>query len=466
MDGWIARLEREAGLPGLTAALAESLKPTDLQSLLLEVHRQRAARRTPADVLRDYAEDRFVRPSAADGERLRGWQAAAHALLPPEFAMLELSPVTPLGTCSAVAGVSQGWSVATDRNTEVVSDVTNVLALEAALRRRADRSTAVHLAAGHRVLRAQKYDGPGMATHFHLLGLVSSGRQELAFLLLHLDFHLRLLHRFGRRPLAVELTDLRGRHGRLEREVAAPLRQRFPGVTVRFDPERASGRGYYRDVCFHVNEGDVQLVDGGVVDWTARLLGDARERLVISGVGSERGCAPSTPRAPVGGASGVGIEPFAERHIPGFHATLDAVARERRYLMLLEAGPLEVVEGFLRHDLRRGVLRFVALDGERVVGWCDVSPHTRAGTTHCGSLGMGLLPEYRGRGLGSRLMEATLDAAFARGLQRVELDVFASNRAGIALYERFGFQHEGVRRRARYLDGAWDDLVLMALVRD
>lgn len=466
MNGLIARLEREAGLPGLTAALAERLGPTDLQSLLLEVHRRRAARRTPAEVLRDFARDRFVRPSAADGGRLLAWEAAARELLPPGFAMLELSPVTPLGTCSAVAGVSQDWSVATDRNTEVVSDVTNVLALECALRRRADRSQAVHLAAGQRVLRPQKFDAPGLSTHFHLLGLVSAGRQELPFLLLHLDFHLRLLHRFGRGPLTVELTDFRGRHDRLEREVAAPLRQRFPGVTVRFDPERAGGRGYYRDLCFRVNEGDLQLVDGGVVDWTARLLGDAKERLVISGVGSERGCAPATPRPPTHAPATVRIAPFSEEHIPGFHATLDAVARERRYLMLLEAGPLEVVEGFLRHDLQRGVLRYVALDGDRVVGWCDVSPHRREGTTHCGSLGMGLLPEYRGQGLGSRLMEATLEAAFARGLTRVELDVFASNRAGIALYERFGFQHEGVRRRARYLDGAWDDLVMMALVRD
>lgn len=459
MDGLIARLEREAGLPGLTAALAERLKPTDLQSLLLEVHRLRAARRKPADVLRDYARDRFVRPAAVDVARLQAWDTAAREELPPGFEMLELSPVAPLGTNSVVAAVAQGWSVATDRNTEVVSDATNVLALECALRRRSDRSQPVHLAASHRVLRAQKYDRPEFSSHFRLLGLCSAGRNDLEAVLVHLDFHLRLLRRFGRRGLSVRLTDLGDRAARLERDILAPLRERFPDLEARFAPERASGRGYYDGLCFHVYDGDLQLVDGGSVDWGAKLLGDARERMVISGVGSERACAPRLRPE-------VRIEPMAEQYIRGFHATLDAVARERRYLMLLEAGPFELVESFVRHDLERGMVRFVALDGDRVVGWCDVSPGGREGTTHSGGLGMGLLPEYRGQGLGTRLMRATLDEAFARGLTRIELDVFASNRAGIALYERCGFQHEGVKRKARYLDGAWDDLVLMALVRD
>ena len=50
---------------------------------------------------------------------------------------VELSPVSPLGTINVLSGVHQNRVVATDRNTEVVADSTNSLALEAALRRRA-----------------------------------------------------------------------------------------------------------------------------------------------------------------------------------------------------------------------------------------------------------------------------------------------------------------------------------------
>jgi RimJ/RimL family protein N-acetyltransferase len=44
--------------------------------------------------------------------------------------------------------------------------------------------------------------------------------------------------------------------------------------------------------------------------------------------------------------------------------------------------------------------------------------------------------------------------------------VYADNAAALALYERFGFEREGVKRRARYLDGVWRDMVGMALLRE
>lgn len=104
----------------------------------------------------------------------------------------------------------------------------------------------------------------------------------------------------------------------------------------------------------------------------------------------------------------------------------------------------------------------VAVDGGRVVGWCDVAPSDWPGCAHVGTLGMGLLASHRGRGLGRRLVDAVLATTSAAGLTRVQLDVWARNTAAITLYERAGFQHEGFRRRFRHLDGITDDLVLMA----
>ena len=50
-------------------------------------------------------------------------------------------------------------------------------------------------------------------------------------------------------------------------------------------------------------------------------------------------------------------------------------------------------------------------------------------------------------------------------LSRVALSVFATNQPAIALYTALGFAPEGVLRRAKYINGQWVDVVLMALLR-
>jgi RimJ/RimL family protein N-acetyltransferase len=84
---------------------------------------------------------------------------------------------------------------------------------------------------------------------------------------------------------------------------------------------------------------------------------------------------------------------------------------------------------------------------------------------HVGRLGMGLLPAYRGQGLGRRLLREVVRRVFASGLLRIELEVFASNLAAIRLYEQEGFVTEGRKRRARILDGVEDDVLVMGLIR-
>jgi hypothetical protein len=310
MNKIIERIERQVGVQGLVAMLAECLGPTDLQSLLLEVYCRRARRRRPSEVLADYERNRFVRPSPVSPVRLLEWERVAFSQLPPEFEPVELSPVCPLGTCSAVASVDQNWSISTARNTEVVSDSTNVLALECALRRRellraAPRSReAVHLAASHRLLRGQRYEGPHLVSHFRLFALCSAGRDqgawqfELSVLALHARFYLRALRAFlgAEVPLQVSVSDLTSevQAPLLESRLLAPIRHEFAKVTCLIDSERSSGRGYYTGLCFHIYaaapSGLIELVDGGAVDWTQKLLSDAKERLVISGIGSERVC--------------------------------------------------------------------------------------------------------------------------------------------------------------------------------
>ena len=159
------------------------------------------------------------------------------------------------------------------------------------------------------------------------------------------------------------------------------------------------------------------------------------------------------------------IVSITEEYIPGFRAAVDAVARERKYLGFIEAPPVEQTRVFVRDLLANGGVQLVAVtDVSSVVGWCDVARVPWEGLRHVGRMGMGLLPPYRGHGYGLRLAKAAIEAAHGVGIERIELEVFASNLPAIRLYEKLGFQHEGVKRRFRKLDGAYDDNVIMALV--
>ena len=112
----------------------------------------------------------------------------------------------------------------------------------------------------------------------------------------HVGLQLRALRTFlgEAAPLRVALTGFDSHESSepwTERAIAQ-LRGDHAGVDVVIDQSRESGRGYYRSVCFKVFARVVDewldVGDGGDVDWTARLLSDRRERLFISGVGSER----------------------------------------------------------------------------------------------------------------------------------------------------------------------------------
>lgn len=160
------------------------------------------------------------------------------------------------------------------------------------------------------------------------------------------------------------------------------------------------------------------------------------------------------------------IAPIGPDQIEGFHAALDAVARERRFLTLLEAPPLPETRAFVLAGRDRGDIRLLALVKGAVVGWVDIQREPWPSHAHRGHLGIGLLPAWRGRGFGGALIAAALDEAWATRLSRVELTVHADNTPAIALYERLGFAREGLIRRAALIDGRAIDAILMARLND
>ena len=160
------------------------------------------------------------------------------------------------------------------------------------------------------------------------------------------------------------------------------------------------------------------------------------------------------------------IRQIVEDDIDGFYETFALVARERRYLSFLEPPPIEQTRAFIRQNIAGDIPQLVAVGDGKFLGWCDVTPLGGDVAQHVGVLGMAVHPDRRGQGIGTRLLQAALEAAWAYGFLRVELGVFSHNARAYALYKTLGFREEGISRRRILIDGEFYDEVRMAVVRD
>jgi len=275
--------------------LATGLAGSHLQSVLLEVMQRRAKARPAADVLAQYRRDQHCRPAAVDQRTIVAIDA--HLLAAAEgFEAIELSPVVPLGACSAVALTDQNRVLSALRSTEVVSDPTNALALECALRLRVNPKTPVHLATTHRVLRAQPVPrSPGYAPHFRMFVLASGGieAKDHAFTVDTLVRHVRTTlaaldrleqhgHAFDERRVDVLATTARASLGDRIAEALGDIATR----NVLEHPYYSGGLRYMLWVTAP-GGARIPLVDGGAFDWLAKLASNRRAVYIATGAGSQ-----------------------------------------------------------------------------------------------------------------------------------------------------------------------------------
>jgi RimJ/RimL family protein N-acetyltransferase len=143
---------------------------------------------------------------------------------------------------------------------------------------------------------------------------------------------------------------------------------------------------------------------------------------------------------------------------------IDSVSREKRYLAWTEAPPFGVFKAFVANSMLKRTPQVIALDNGKVVGWCDITALPRPTTKHCGALGMGVLPAYRHKGIGTQLVHAALRKAKVYGLYRVELEVFEDNLSAIELYKKVGFKLEGRKIGAVRIDDKYINALIMALL--
>ena len=127
-----------------------------------------------------------------------------------------------------------------------------------------------------------------------------------------------------------------------------------------------------------------------------------------------------------------------------------SVGDERRYLKAVRRYPHAAV--FVAERLAGGAL----------IGRLSLARDTHPASSHVADLGLMVSADARRQGVGSALLEAAVEWARGARIRKLELHVFPWNEPAIHLYEKFGFEREGVRKAHYARGGDYVDAVLMA----
>jgi hypothetical protein len=275
-----------------------NLPATELQSLLLEIFRQAASGITPQQLLKAYETNRFVVPSSVDPisfykMELEMLEMASASSFEPQ----ELSPLAPLGSCSAVGLADQNKIISAARGTEVVADATNLMALECAVRRKRSKfnDINVNLCSVHRHVRAQAIPaGKGFTPHFKIFTAITAGRDngslgfEKEALLKHISFYKKFF--IDHHKLTGKFI-IKGIEPKISYRLFEFLKLQLPDLDLGFVEVAEDKHRYYKHTRFtfdidHKGQ-PFNMGDGGFVDWGSKLSSNGKERMFTSGVGME-----------------------------------------------------------------------------------------------------------------------------------------------------------------------------------
>jgi L-phenylalanine/L-methionine N-acetyltransferase len=130
--------------------------------------------------------------------------------------------------------------------------------------------------------------------------------------------------------------------------------------------------------------------------------------------------------------------------------------------------PYASIESYRKRltDRPEGQYQLVALIEGVVIGSASVYTNPNARQRHAGGIGMAVRDDHHSKGVGSALLRELLELADNwLNLRRVELDVYVDNAPAIALYRKFGFEQEGVKRDFAYRGGQFVDALFMSRLR-
>jgi ribosomal protein S18 acetylase RimI-like enzyme len=118
----------------------------------------------------------------------------------------------------------------------------------------------------------------------------------------------------------------------------------------------------------------------------------------------------------------------------------------------------------IQEQLEKGSLTFLLEDNKKLVGYVFGNIFTANRKKHCMNLAIAILQEYTGKGYGRKLMNTIEKYAINNGITRLELEVAKTNNVAISLYQKTGFEEEGIKRNAFLVNGKYEDELLMAKI--
>jgi len=291
-------LAERKGYTKLLAELSDYISGSELNSLLLELFRTRSVKVAPSELVKQFEKNRFVHPSAVDTIDFKELELRCLKLAKDRgFVPITLSPLTVFGACSAVGFVDQNNIMTALRGTEVVADATNVLALLIARDFKLQKKRSViKYACTHRHVRTQAFSNPAFTAHFSIFCMATGGIDEgnfsfeLVQLLEHISAHLSIFSsEFGDEKFTLKIY-LKQKNEIFRQRLNDHLQKISSAVNLKIEEQNNPG-AYYERVQFkfflehHGNE--VNLSDGGFVDWTQKLIPNKKQRLIVSGIGTE-----------------------------------------------------------------------------------------------------------------------------------------------------------------------------------
>jgi RimJ/RimL family protein N-acetyltransferase len=158
------------------------------------------------------------------------------------------------------------------------------------------------------------------------------------------------------------------------------------------------------------------------------------------------------------------VRPARPRDAKGWIDLLTEVSQENRFILLEKVTTTrrEMARVFRFTAWSTDTAALVALSGDRVVGQLTATRNVNI-YRHLAELGMSVLPDFRGKGVGMGLMEGAKDWARAFGVEKLVLQVVPDNARAIRFYQKAGFEIEGHRRGHAKLSYGYEDLIEMGL---
>jgi RimJ/RimL family protein N-acetyltransferase len=122
-------------------------------------------------------------------------------------------------------------------------------------------------------------------------------------------------------------------------------------------------------------------------------------------------------------------------------------------------GQRKQIERILSHD-NQTIL--VAEHEGQLIGYLSAIGGAYKRSRQSAYIVVGILQAFTGQGIGTQLFIAMEEWARQHQLHRLELTVMAHNQVALALYKKRGFEMEGVRKDAVFVNGQYVDEYAMA----